>query len=252
MAASTVSVKSRDNEKPRDLFDFEPPVHLSNAGPSKNKELSRRRLSMAGFDHLMQSHRADFRALAPLETTQEADSRPAKRRQGPSKSFSGIKPANLHNLRASYQAVKANAKQRLQTVTSSSKRRTASQGTSEPPALQRPRSLWGLRPSTAAPFPKVTDERNTSVLPQVHDPSTTRVVPSSQFSGAAARQSAREYGKPAISNRSRDDSAFGEHRTQSPDNRESGISLVADLENLHIDGTPRSESVPDIPRHGKY
>lgn len=265
MAASIVGVKGIDDGKPQDLFNFSP-NNISTHASTRNKDLTRRRLSMAGFDHFMQFHRAEPKSSFQPGTTSIAEEEPqdaelklTKRRQGPSKSFSGIKPANMHSLRASYQAVKANAKQKFQTATSS-KRRAASHETHERPTLQRPRSLFGLRPSTASIFSKTIDEESAATSPPASTPpsnnndnnnNNNHTAAWTQLSGAAARQSARQFGKMPIAARSRDDSAFGEHRMRSSDHRESGISITAEIENLHIGDTTWRESVPDVPRYGE-
>ena len=240
----------------RDAFNFAP----SNISPQtlpRTRDLTRHRFSIAGFDHLMRSQRNEsdstthpYPTFSELETYHDADDRPTKRRQRSSKSFSSIKPANLHCLKASYQAVKANAKQKFQTV-GLYKRRATSHDTSERPVLQRPRSLFGLRPSTSGVASKMIAEKQEDTSHGLNPLLQGNPTPWTQLSGAAARQSAREFGKAPISSRSRDDSAFGEHRVQQNDNRESGISLVTELENLHIDDASQLVSVPDIYRYGK-
>ena len=253
MAESTTAVKSLSAQDPlskpaTDIFNFSPPVDFSHSTTSRNKELTRQRLSMAGFDP-MQAQRAVHRSQQP-DTSADLDNRPCKRRQRTSKSFSSIKSSNLHSIRASYQAVKANAKQRIQTVTSS-KRRATSQEPNDTAILHRPRSLFGLRPSTAGFASRLFDDGHAIHSPPP-DPLTSTASPHqwTQLSGAAARQSARDFGKQPQTNRPRDDSAFGEHRTNLAENRESGISLVMDLETLHINENSARQSIEDVVRFG--
>ena len=248
MASSVTAVKGIDSEKPQDVFDFSPPLGLGASSAIRNKDYSRLRLSKAGIEPTTQTQtqQPGWGCEQQSEVLEETEQEPrcTKRRQGASKSFSSIRPGNLHSFRASYQAVKANAKQCLHTVTLS-KRRAASHESGAQPMLQRRRSLFGLRPSTAADTSSTTTDKPFFGSPpatlQSNVPPTTSAL---QFSGAAARQSARDYGKVDSSSRPRDDSAFGEHRRRCEDNRESGISLTADFENLQLD-------VPDVSRHGE-
>ena len=250
MAESFASVAAlRGSDKGQDLYNFTPPIS-SPPTRSRYKELSRRRLSLAGFDVAMQSQRADFR-YQPTYGSPELEARPAKRHQAASKSFSSPRPLHLNGLRTSYQTVKANAKHKLQTI-ASSKRRAASNGTHDPPMLQRTRSLFGLRSSTAAISPLDGEDTVVPMVPRLEQEPMPATFAWTQYSGAAARQSARDFGKSPSQRRSRYDSAFGEHRRRSNQNRESGISLAAEMENLNLDGLLRSDSVPDIPRHGTH
>ncbi|KAL9056834.1 MAG: hypothetical protein Q9162_002705 [Coniocarpon cinnabarinum] len=240
----------------KDFYNFNPPLPDQTPSRTRNKELARRRLSMAGFDTTMQLQRAQFSGgHHAFPESPDIDNRPAKRHQGPSKSFSSPRPSNLNGLRASYQAVKANAKQKLQTV-AASKKRASSQGTQETPMLQRTRSFFGLRPTTSAFSPREMEQQPAAVDPSFPMPDA-QISNSiwSNFPGAAARQSAREFGK-SISQpwecRERDDSALGEHRVRSDHHRESGISLAAELENLRVDDGWHTDAVPDIPRQGLF
>lgn len=282
MAESTVGMYGAESERPQDLYNFSPPLDSQTPVRSRDRELARRRLSLAGIDITMQSQRAEFRTHQAQEGM-DIDARPAKRRQGASKSFSAPRPS-INGLRASFHAAKENAKQRFHTV-SSSKKRASSHDNHDVPMLQRTRSLFGLRPNTsAAPTSHLGDdsilaetqieqesisshlkkanstlemEQNTSSSPSAWPQlAAAPAAPQSatfwsQFPGAAARQSAREFGKNGTVGRSRDDSAFGEHRRRSKQNRESGISLAAEMDNLQLDGSSRRSSVPDIPRDGE-
>ena len=109
-----------------------------------------------------------------------------------------------------------------------------------------------MRPSVLA-LTTLDDEEKGAVTERKGDTeSNVESVLWTQYSGAAARQSARDFGKPVGPRRSRDDSALGEHRRESPQNRESGISLAAEFENLRVDDVVKGEPVPDIPRYGAF